>query len=87
MTEKQKIRRLENLANIFWRILNDTGLSDGHCKHYDPLTIEKDGDGYMLHSYVFDYEDGGRHRWKQNLGQAEEWLIKSFEQWIERLDE
>lgn len=30
---------------------------DTHCKIYDPITIE----GNIAHSYVFEFNDGGRH--------------------------
>lgn len=30
---------------------------DSHCKHYDPLFFEGD----IVHSYVLELDDGGRH--------------------------
>ena len=83
-TRKKMKEEIEQLAQIFWRILLDTGLSDGHSKHYDPLTIEKEEGGWRFHSYVFDHIDGGRHRSFKTLEEGKEWLILSFEDWINR---
>jgi len=79
-----KEKELEQLAKTLFNFLTEAGLSDGHSKLYDPLTIEKTKEGYMLHSYVFDAEDSGRHRLKPNLKEAEIWLWKSFREWVDR---
>jgi len=81
--------KLEEQAENFWDILLSSGLSDGHCKSYDPLTIEKHQDGYDFLSYIFDYEDGTRSRHFDTLEDGQKWLLKSFRQWLddERLKE
>lgn len=76
--------QLEELAQIFWKILLDTGISDGHCKSYDPLTIEKEDGYYTFLSYVFDHDDGGRSRTFKTLNEGKEWLIESFKDWIDQ---
>jgi len=80
MTKKEQIeiKYLEDLASVFWNVLLKMDILDGHHKNYDPLTIEKVKGGYMLHSYIFDYEDGGRHRFKKTLKEARTWLMDSF---------
>lgn len=86
ISEQNKIWALEHQAENFWQIMLSCGLSDGHCKSYDPLTIEKVEGGYEFHSYVFDYEDGGRHRTFKTLQEGQIWLLNSFKQWLERVD-
>lgn len=77
------IKQLEKQAELFWRILLDSGLSGGHCKMYDPLTIEETpSGGFAFHSYVFDHEDRGRHRHFDTLEQGQVWLLKSFAEWL-----
>lgn len=82
-------KRLEKQALLFWQILLDSGLSDGHSKSYDPLTIEKSSVGYRFNSYVFDYEDGGRSRHFATLEEGQVWLLHSFGDWLsdERINE
>lgn len=48
------------------------GIQDGHCKTYDPLTIE----GGVYHSYVFDLWDGGRHHHPE--GRTQEQVRKAI---------
>lgn len=48
---------IEGYATALWSLALALGWRDGHCKSYDPMSI-KDG---VLHSYVFDMKDGGRH--------------------------
>lgn len=62
---------LEYSAQIVWRILMDLGIQDGCCKSYDPLTIE----GNTAHSYVFDFEDGGRHHQFKDFEHLKKMLI------------
>jgi hypothetical protein len=50
-------RDAEAYFQALWDVMLALGVEDGHCKSYDPLTIEGD----CAHSYVFDLHDGGRH--------------------------
>ena len=72
LTPQQKKCVIEYLARKLWGLLIDLGISDGHCKSYDPLVI---GDG-IAYSYVFDMEDGGRQHKYRNLRHLEEMLYK-----------
>lgn len=86
------VESLEKQAQNFWRIMLDSGLSDGHCKSYDPLIIEQDENGYNFLSYIFDYGDGSRSRYFTTLEDGQKWLLHSFKQWldderIEKLEE
>jgi len=56
---------VESYAMACWDILKKLDISDGHCKHYDPLTIE----GKTAHSYIFNLQSGGRHHPFKSLGQ------------------
>ena len=77
------IKDLEEQAELFWDVLLKSGLSDGHCKRYDPLTIEElEGGGYTFYSYVFDHEDGGRSRYFKTLDEGQLWLLRSFRDWL-----
>jgi len=80
---KPTIKNLEEQAEQFWQIMLDSGLSDGYCKSYDPLTIKKDEQGYSFLSYIFDYEDGARSRYFNTLEAGQIWLLKSFRQWLD----
>ena len=60
---KIEARDIEAYAQACWDILLELGIQDGHCKMFDPMTIE----GNTAHSYVFDLEDGGRHHRFSNL--------------------
>jgi hypothetical protein len=62
------------LAQKYYKLLLAIGAQLGHRKSYDPLTIEYDGDKKIAHSYVFDFEDGGRHHPFRDLEQLEEML-------------
>ena len=58
MYERNKnARDIEVYAQACWEILLGLGIQDGHCKMYDPMTIQDN----TAHSYVFDLKDGGRH--------------------------
>jgi hypothetical protein len=50
---------VEAYAQACWDILLALDIQDGHCKSYDPLTIDEAEK--IAHSYVFDLWDGGRH--------------------------
>ena len=84
--ESKRIKSLEKQAQSFWDVLLECGLSDGHCKSYDPLTIDRENDSYTFRSYLFDYGDGGRSRSFSTLDEGQVWLLKSFQQWLERDD-
>jgi len=56
---------LEAYAHGCYDILKKLGIFDGHCKAYDPLTIENN----TAHSYVFNLQDGGRHHPFESLEQ------------------
>lgn len=43
-------------------------IADGHCKSYDPMSIDEDGK--VAHSYWFDLWDGGRHHPYESLEQV-----------------
>lgn len=55
---------------------------DSPCdKSYDPLTI----DGNTLHSYAFDFKDGGRHHdatLYENVGEIMEAMLDESIEWI-----
>jgi len=72
--EEKKLtnRDIEFYAQALWDLLQEIGLRDGHCKIYDPLTIE----GEIAHSYVFDLMDGGRHHSFNNLEELRENLLR-----------
>ena len=71
LTEEQKATALEYAANILYRALCESGVSHYETKSYDPLTIE----GHIAHSYVFEFEDGGRHHPFRNYEHLEQMLI------------
>ena len=56
---------VEAYFQALWDIQLVLGIQDGHCKSYDPLTI----DGDTAHTYVFDLWDGGRHHHFESLRQ------------------
>ena len=74
------LRDVEVYAQAMWDILLTLGIQDGHCKRYDPMTIEQittaNGTRYKAHSYVFDLWDGGRHHTADSLEQIREALLK-----------
>lgn len=60
-------------ARKLWVILEEgSGEPDYYCKVYDPLLIS----GNLAYSYVFNFEDGGRHHPFESLEQLEEMLVK-----------
>jgi len=63
---------IESYAHACWDILRELEIFDGHCKLYDPLTIE----GKKAHSYVFNMEDGGRSHKFKNLGHLREMILQ-----------
>ena len=81
--EDKEIAGLEEQAMHFWDIMLASGLSDGHCKSYDPLTIEPENGGYTFLSYIFDYGDSGRSRFFTSLEDGQRWLLHSFKQWLD----
>ena len=63
---------LEWFARKLWVLLEEgSGESDYYGKMYDPLVIE----GRTAHSYVFDFEDGGRHHPFKSLAHLEKMLM------------
>lgn len=70
LDQDQKEMVLEWFAQKIWRTFED----DFHCKRYDPLII----DGVTAHSYVFNFEDGGRHHPFKSLKHLEEMLIEEM---------
>ena len=50
------------------------------CKSYDPLTIEGD----IAHSYVLNFNDGGRHH-KLSLKDIKEMALKEFVELIKEI--
>ena len=73
-------RDVEFYAQALWDLLMELD-GDGHCKIYDPLTIE----GKTAHSYVFDLNDGGRHHPFKNLEQLRNDLLKEAVEKIKEL--
>jgi hypothetical protein len=51
--------RFEGYARGLFELINSLGKHDGHVKSYDPMTVSEDGT--IMHSYLFDMLDGGRH--------------------------
>lgn len=78
-TDDQKEMVLEWFAQKIWGGLHGRG----HCKSYDPLIIE----GYTAHSYIFNFEDGGRHHDFQSLTDLEKLLEKEMKEAAERYPE
>jgi len=73
LDESQKRRVLEWFARKLWIILEEASGEPDYCgKSYDPLTI----DGNVAHSYVFDFEDGGRHHRFKDLQHLERMLVQ-----------
>lgn len=72
LTEQHKKDVLVWYANKLWKMLIRTGISDTHCKSYDPL--EFDDEERVVHSYVFDLHDGGRHHEYKTLREVEDGL-------------
>lgn len=50
-------RFIEGYAAALWHLILAFDWMEGHCKTYDPMTI----DGDTMHSHVFDMKNGGRH--------------------------
>ena len=73
LSQEQKKHVLEWFAYKLWIILEEgSGHPDYYCKSYDPLTINNN----IAHSYVFDFNDGGRHHPFKDLAHLEEMLVK-----------
>lgn len=52
---------------------------DYRGKSYDPMTVEINADGSgIAHSYVFDFEDGGRHHPFSSLEELETMLTNEL---------
>src|SRR5579884_2824972 len=71
LDEQGKATALEYAANILYQVLCKSGLWEWGTKSYDPLTIE----GHVAHSYVFDFEDGGRHHPFRDYEHLERMLV------------
>jgi hypothetical protein len=65
--DKMTDAQLEAYVQGLYDVLRALGVQDGHCKHYDPLTVEGD----TLHSYVYDLTNGGRRHSRVGKTQAE----------------
>jgi len=74
LPKEQKKRVLEWYARKLWHILRQLDISDGHCKMYDPLLF--DTEKKVVHSYIFDLWDGGRHHPYETLKQVEDGITK-----------
>lgn len=72
-TDDQKEMVLEWLAQKIWRTFDE----EGHCKTYDPLLIEGD----VAHSYVFNFDDGGRHHSFKDYAHLEKMLEQEMKEW------
>ena len=75
LTEKEYEVYLEGLAEGIWRTAVELGDGDYHSKTYDPLFIE----GKTAHSYVFDFNDGGRHHEIESLDQLYTLLLEEIQ--------
>jgi hypothetical protein len=73
LTKEQKEEVLMWFARKLWVLLEEgSGNPDYYGKAYDPLLIE----GNIAHSYVFDFQDGGRHHDFENLSDLEKMLMQ-----------
>lgn len=72
LTEKQRAQVLEVMAVSLWKVMLMNG-NDGHCKSYDPLTI--DPIGKVASSYVFDLWDGDRHHSYSSFRDVETFMV------------
>lgn len=79
---KKKNTYTEGYFQALWDVLLELEIKDGHCKSYDPLTIE----GKMAHSYVFDLWDGGRHHIFKTHKQLQKAALKETIQQIKDND-
>lgn len=71
-TPEQKAEVLVWFARKLYILIEEgSGEPDYYHKMYDPLTIENN----TAHSYVFDFEDGGRHHPFKNLLELEKMLM------------
>ena len=64
-------------ADIMWKLTNNTPCG----KSYDPLMIE----GNILHSYAFEFKDGGRHHdatLYNCVGEIMEDMLKETIDWV-----
>ena len=58
MTKKECEYYVRGMWDLLW-ILGD----ESHCKSYDPLMFSNN----KVHSYVLNFEDGGRHHTYRNV--------------------
>lgn len=72
---------VEIYAQACYDIILKLGIQDGHCKSYDPMTI--DTDNKIAHSYVFDLWDGGRHHPYESLEQIKDSVLEETVKCIE----
>lgn len=81
---QQKVAVLEWFARKLWVLLEEgSGEPDYYCKSYDPLTVEGD----IAHSYVFNFEDGGRHHYFLDLKHLEKMLMAEGISSIKNMEE
>lgn len=78
LTDTQRRIVIMHMARTIWRMALKLG-ADGHCKSYDPLTI----DGDTAHSYVLNMHDGGRHHSFESLEQLEKDVVAEFTTWFQ----
>ena len=73
LSSEQKKCVLEWFA---WKIVEVASAKDLFIgmKHYDPLMIDDE----EAHSYVFDFEDGGRHHQYRDLKHLEKMLLEEL---------
>jgi hypothetical protein len=64
---------VEGYVSALYNILSIMNLDGGHCKSYDPCKCEED----VVHSYVFNLKDGGRHHNLNEYKDIQE-LLKCF---------
>ena len=75
LSTEQKRLVLEWFARKLWKILEEgSGLPDYYCKSYDPLLIDRERK--IAYSYVFNFNDGGRHHRFRDLAHLEDMLVK-----------
>ena len=72
LSADQKEMVLEWYARKIWTVIECAeGSPDYHGKGYDPLII----DGNTAHSYVFDFDEVGRHHPIKSLAHLEDLLM------------
>lgn len=80
---EEKKAYLEGMAQGIFETINSFGLYDGNFKSYDPLTIEMHigCKELIAHSYVFEFNDGGRHHYIKSLKELYSLLINEIERY------